>query len=63
MGFSENYGIILLFFHKTYEPRHEKTNFLVSDLLRHKPCVSEKLMYNVVSTLGPSFLIRSSSFL
>ena len=21
----------------TYEPRHEKTNILVSDLLRHKP--------------------------
>ena len=27
------------------------------------PCASEKLMYNVVSTLAPSFLIRSSSFL
>ena len=27
------------------------------------PCASEKLMYIVVSTLGPSFLIRSSSFL
>ena len=38
VGFGENYGIILLFFvNKTYEPRHEKTNFLVSDLLRHKP--------------------------
>ena len=22
---------------KTYEPRHEKTNILVSDLFRHKP--------------------------
>ena len=27
------------------------------------PCASEKLMYNVVNTLAPSFLIRSSSFL
>ena len=27
------------------------------------PCVSEKLLYNVVSTLAPSFLIGSSSFL
>ena len=27
------------------------------------PCASEKLMYNVVSTLSPSFLIRSFSFL
>ena len=27
------------------------------------PCVSEKLLYNVVKTLAPSFLIGSSSFL
>ena len=27
------------------------------------PCASEKLMYNVVNTLVPSFLIESSSFL
>ena len=27
------------------------------------PCASEKLMYNVVNTLAPSFLIGSSSFL
>ena len=27
------------------------------------PCTSEKLMYNVVNTLAPLFLIRSSSFL
>ena len=27
------------------------------------PCASEKLMYNVVSSLAPSFLIVSSSFL
>ena len=27
------------------------------------PCVSEKLMYNVVNTLAPSFFIGSSSFL
>ena len=27
------------------------------------PYASEKLMYNVVSTLAPSFLIESSSFL
>ena len=27
------------------------------------PCVSKKLMYNVVNTLAPSFLIGSSSFL
>ena len=27
------------------------------------PCVSEKLMYNVVNTPAPLFLIRSSSFL
>ena len=27
------------------------------------PLASEKLMYNVVNTLAPSFLIRSSSFL
>ena len=27
------------------------------------PCVSETLMYNVVSTLAPSFLIGSSPFL
>ena len=27
------------------------------------PCLSEKLMYNVVNTLAPSFLIGSSSFL
>ena len=27
------------------------------------PCMSEKLMYNVVNTLAPSFLIGSSSFL
>ena len=27
------------------------------------PCASEKLMYNVVSTLAPSFLIGSSLFL
>ena len=26
------------------------------------PCVSEKLMYNVVNTLAPTFLIESSSF-
>ena len=26
-------------------------------------CASEKLMHNVVSTLAPSFLIRSSSYL
>ena len=36
-GFGENCGISLLFFHKTYEPLHEKTNFLASDLFRHKP--------------------------
>ena len=24
-------------FSKTFEPRHEKTNVLVSDLVRHKP--------------------------
>ena len=27
------------------------------------PCASEKLLYNVVTTLGPSFLIGSSSYL
>ena len=27
------------------------------------PCASEKLMFNVVSTLAPSFLIGSSSYL
>ena len=27
------------------------------------PCMSEKMMYNVVNTLGPLFLIGSSSFL
>ena len=27
------------------------------------PCMSEKLMYNVVNTLAPLFLIGSSSFL
>ena len=27
------------------------------------PCASEKLVYNVVNTLAPSFLIGSSSFL
>ena len=27
------------------------------------PCASEKLLYNVVSTLAPSFLIGSSSYL
>ena len=27
------------------------------------PCASEKLMYNVVNTVAPSFLTRSSSFL
>ena len=27
------------------------------------PCASEKLTYNVVSTLAPSFLIGSSSYL
>ena len=27
------------------------------------PCASEKLMFNVVNTLAPSFLIGSSSFL
>ena len=27
------------------------------------PCASEKLMYNVVNTLAPPFLIGSSSFL
>ena len=27
------------------------------------PCASEKLMYNVVSTLAPSFLIGSSFYL
>ena len=27
------------------------------------PCASDKLMYNVVSTLAPSFLIGSSSYL
>ena len=27
------------------------------------PCASEKLLYNVVTTLVPSFLIVSSSFL
>ena len=27
------------------------------------PCASEKLMYNVVNTLAPSFLNGSSSFL
>ena len=28
-----------------------------------RPCASEKLTYNVVSTLAPSFLIGSSSYL
>ena len=27
------------------------------------PCASEKLLYNVVSTLAPSFLIGSSAYL
>ena len=27
------------------------------------PCASEKLLYNVVNTLAPSFLIGSSSYL
>ena len=27
------------------------------------PCTSEKFMYNVLNTLAPLFLIRSSSFL
>ena len=27
------------------------------------PCASEKLLYNVVATLAPSFLIGSSSYL
>ena len=27
------------------------------------PCASEKLLYNVVTTLAPSFLIGSSSYL
>ena len=27
------------------------------------PCESEKLLYNVVKTIAPSFLIGSSSFL
>ena len=27
------------------------------------PCAAEKLLYNVVSTLAPSFLIGSSSYL
>ena len=27
------------------------------------PCASEKLLYNVVTTVAPSFLIRSSSYL
>ena len=27
------------------------------------PCASEKLLYNVVTTLAPSFLIESSSYL
>ena len=27
------------------------------------PCASKKLLYNVVSTLAPSFLIRSFSYL
>ena len=27
------------------------------------PCASEKLLYNVVSTLAPSFFIGSSSYL
>ena len=27
------------------------------------PCASEKLLYNVVSTLAPSFLVGSSSYL
>ena len=27
------------------------------------PCASEKLLYNVVTTLVPSFLIRSSAYL
>ena len=27
------------------------------------PCTSENLMYNVVNTLAPQFLIESSSFL
>ena len=27
------------------------------------PCAYEKLLYNVVNSLAPSFLIRSSSFL
>ena len=26
------------------------------------PCVSEKMLYNVVTTLAPSFLIGSSKF-
>ena len=34
------------------------TNFRVIS-----PCESEKLMYNVVNTLAPSFLTGSSSFL
>ena len=27
------------------------------------PCAAEKMIYSVVNTLAPSFLIRSSSFL
>ena len=27
------------------------------------PCASEKLLYNVVTTLAPTFLIESSSYL
>ena len=33
------------------------------DTTTNTPCTSEKLRYNVVYTLAPLFLIRSSSFL
>ena len=34
---SENLGKYKYMYIKTSEPRHEKTNVLVSDLVRHKP--------------------------
>ena len=51
------------------EVMHESLNYLkfrpdtTTDPRVICPCASEKLMYNVVNTLAPSFLIRSSSFL
>ena len=51
----------LMLIHVTYEPRHEKTNVLISDLVRHKPgcAVTEDDKRLEISDLGSRGIVLS----